>query len=80
MRNDNIFPETKIAHLGKLISSIKRAWEISQKWDLGQPYRPSHTVGYGSIYLNVEDYQTESKTHADAEYEQEELAAALVWT
>ena len=59
--------KTEIIYLGKLISDISEASK-SHKCDLEQSYVPSQETVYSSIYLKVEDYETENNMPTDIKW------------
>ena len=69
-----------MAYLGKLISSIDRAFS-HRNGILNDLYICLVTLAaYGSIYLNVKEYETKTEMHVNSEYEQQNMVAASIST
>ena len=71
--------ETEIMYVCKMISSINRAHDcLNAIWN--DPVCLVILSTYGSIYWDVEDYETENYMHVDIEHETEEQAAVSIST
>ena len=71
----------EITYLAKLISGI--FWSVDRRHDSrnriwNEPMCLVLLSAYISVYIKVEDYETQNKMCVDTEYKQEKMAAALI--